>query len=502
MSNGDQSNCPTPVDTTIKVTTAAIGPPAHPTPVPWDFLSDYFHEAENVFEQAWGVPSWWAIGLAVLACIPGVILVLVSHVVLWVIRPFVTAVGAPIFEVLDDIRKTLDPQFAGLAVEVLNELLGTDFNVTHLPQGPDIGAHLARAEEIGYLFHRQMLAEFLAATGVNLQPGGPQYTEPAAATGAGEKITPISGVRAAARFTGLAINFGTASGILGVLGELVPILHIDQLREIGEEVARNLGLGRLQRLALAPIVQILLAEPYKWFINELARPTQLGLGEVVNPFSGAVMKPELIWRDLARAGYSDDKIQAVLELHRKKLNEADLLTLLEGGHFDQPTVTTQLERLGYEHDQAILKTEADHLRAQRPFQDELRSAVTTAYADGHTLQGEMLSIIDSMPLTDDEKALAKLVANYKKKVPSKHLTLAELQTALEKGIIDLAEFTDHLTNLGYSDDDQSILLLLTLDKLDAQKQKAAAAAARAAAKASKGASSPLPPATPPSSSTG
>jgi len=93
-----------------------------------------------------------------------------------------------------------------------------------------------------------------------------------------------------------------------------------------------------------------------------------------------------------------------------------------------------------------------------------------------------------------------LGADYKKKVPSKHLTLAELETAYAEGIIDLTEWRDHLTNLGYSDDDQSILLLLLLTKLQKAKDKAAATAARNAAKGAKktGAppTTPPPPATP------
>ena len=497
MSNGEQSSCPTPVDTTIKVTTAEIAGPSAPTDLPWQVLENYFRESHQVLKDKWGVPDWLAIPLAFLAILPGLVLIPVAHIIIVLLQPFLVALAGTVFAILDDLRKTLDPEFAILAGAILNELLGTDFTVDLLPTGTDIGAHIARAEQIGFLFHKQLLGEFLGGSGLTIDPTTGAISEPKGPAGVGERITPATGIKAAARFTGLAINFSTASGILTTLAGIVPFVHLDDIREIAELVSKNLGLGRLQRLALAPIVQILLAEPYKWFINEIARPTQLGLSEVVNPFSGAVMKPELIWRDLARAGYSDDKIQAVLELHRKKLNEADLLTLLEGGHYDQPTVTTQLKRLGYDDAEAVLKTEVDHLRAQRPFQDELRSAVITAYADGHTLQGEMESIIDSMPLTADEKALAKLVANYKKKVPHAHLTLAQLESAFEQGIIDLAEFTDHLTNLGYSDDDQSILLLLTLAKLDKQEQKVAAAKARAAATAAKKlgtSASPLPPA--------
>lgn len=492
MSNGDQGTPGPPDIPTISVTVTDIKCPDSPTELPFQTLDPFFRDLFCQFNKTWGLGRWTSEILAGLLVTISAAVMVLSHIVLIILNPFILGLSQIVFQFLDSLRKELDSSFALLASSVLNELLGTDFTVDHLAAGADVNAHLARAQEIGFLFHRQLLSEFLTSTGITLDAAGGGFSEPSGPVGAGEKITPSSGIRAAARFSGLAINFATANGIIATLAGLVPEVHLDEIRTIGEEVAKNLGLGRLQRLALAPIVQILLAEPYKWFINETARPTQFGLGEVVNPFSGAVMSAELIWRDLARAGYSDDKIQAVLELHRKKPGESDLLTLFEGGHYDDQRVQAELKRLGYDDTGASTKFEADHLRAQRPFQDELRSAVITAYADGHILRDEMAGIINSMPLSEDEKALALLAADYKKKVPNKTLTLAQLESAFEQGIIDLAGFTDALTKLGYSDDDQNVLLILTLLKLQKQEAAAAAKAARAAK-----AGAPKPPATPP-----
>ena len=498
MSNGDTGNAGPQTIDTITVTVTDIKCPDTPTELPFQTLDPFFRDLFCQFNKTWGLGRWTSellSGALVTVCAAAMAL---SHIVLVLINPFVATAATTVFLALDQVRKDLDQTFMLLASSVLNELLGTDFTVQHLAAGTDISAHLARAQEIGVLFHKQLLSEFLADTGMTLNPDA-TFTEPSGPSSTEkELISPMSGVRAAARFTGLAINFATANGILTTIAGLVPEIHLDDIRVIGEEVAKNLGLGRLQRLALAPIVQILLAEPYKWFINEVSRPTQFSAGEVVNPFTGAVMDASLIWRSLARGGYSDDKISALLELHRKKVTESELLTLFEGGHFDQATVLSGLKRLGYDDPTAATKLETMHLQAQRPYQDEVRIAAVTAYADGHIQRDELQGIVNSMPLSDDEKALVMLAADYKRKVPTKHLTLAELDSAFSQGIIDLAEYTDHLTNLGYSDDDQSILLLLELDKIKAAEAKAAAAAARTAAKNAKAtgapASSPLPPA--------
>jgi len=144
----------------------------------------------------------------------------------------------------------------------------------------------------------------------------------------------------------------------------------------------------------------------------------------------------------------------------------------------------------------VVKFEADHLKAQRPYQDEVRAAVVAAYADGHIERAELEGIVNSIPLSADERALVLLAADYKRRVPNKHLSVAQLESAFEQGILDLQEFTDQLTTLGYAPDDQNVLLLLTLIKLNKQKEAAAAKAARAATKAAKGGAGTPPPAPP------
>ncbi len=314
-------------------------------------------------------------------------------------------------------------------------------------------------------------------------------------------VSPEQGDAAVRAFLGFVLSFAVRQGNIEFLVQFLPeeIRFAEGFRQYGELMAKNLGLGRLTRLVLKPLVTTLAATPFQWKLNELYRPTQLKLADVVNPFTGAVMEAKDIWADLAREGYTDVKIKALLELHRKKLSEADLSTLFSAGHIDQATLQQLIQRLGYTLEDAQQKAEVDRLDKVKPYFEELRAAAVSAYADGHTDRKELEGIVDGLPLTAEEKTYILLAADYKRKVSNKHLTVAQLEQAFNEGIIDLTEFTDHLTVQGYSDDDQSILLLLTLEKLAKAKEKAAAAAARSTAKAAKkagGSASPLPPPTP------
>jgi len=494
MPNGEEQFGPPPPDQpTIKVESRDVAPPKIPTDLPREHLELYYRETYDLLRHKLGVSDFFATIISGVVIALAATLMAVAHIIIILIQPFIPALGGAVFQVLDDLRKILDPQFAQIAVAILNELLGTEFTVQHMPQGTDINAHIQRAQEVGFLFHKQLMREFLGGSGISLDAAAGTFQEPTQATGAQEMVTPLSGVSAAARFTGLCINFGAATGVIGTLGGLVPEVHLNELREIGEEVARNLGLGRLQRQALKPIIQILIAEPYKWFLNELARPTQFKLNDVINPFSGAVMKAEVIWRSLAREGYSDDKIKALIELHRRKLSESDVLNLFRAGHFDEQQVCDYFCRLGYTPEDATWKKEADVIKANEPYVQELRAAVVQAFAEGHIDLHEFNGMIDGLPLRKEEKDWIRLAAGYKVRVPRALLTFGELQQAYELGIIDLHEFNQHLAVRGFSDDDQFILQILTLEKLKKIKEHAAAVAARAAAKTKK----PTPPATPP-----
>jgi len=75
------------------------------------------------------------------------------------------------------------------------------------------------------------------------------------------------GAKAAQTFAGYGVNFGVQNGILALIGSLVPETRLDEVREMGVEVAQNLGLGRLMRVALRPLVQTLIATPYTHELN-------------------------------------------------------------------------------------------------------------------------------------------------------------------------------------------------------------------------------------------
>lgn len=371
-----------------------------------------------------------------------------------------------VLDVLDGIRKGADPAVTQLAVSVLNELLGTDFSQQQMPLGLGVGDHLSRAKSIGALLVTQLETEFLSASGGTVSPSaGPAET-----------------------FSGLAINFGLASAIMGLIGGAVPGAHLEELRELGEEVAQNIGLGRLVRRALQPYVQILVQQPLTWLLHQRYHPTQFSTAELVNPFSSVVMSQQQIYTALDLLGYSDDKKQAFIELHQKRLSVDEVELLVRWGAWTAQQGHDYVAQLGWPAELVDTVLTLPLLKRADTRVNQLLTAIEGAAEKNQITIDEFNAVVNALPISTNEKPFIASTVLYKAHAPiAKHKTLTNAQelTAFENGLVTADDLFTRWQAQGYSSDDQTLLLalaLIALKKFEAAQAKAAATAAKAAAK--------------------
>lgn len=448
-----------------------------PTPnvqfaIPTDGLRELYKYVCGFIRLA-GAPLWIAKFIAGLAIAPLIILNYILSIGITVFAPAVSSLSIEALGLIDTFRKQIDPTVANVSTEVLNELLGTDFTVGHLAAGTDVAAHLARAAEVGGMLHDQLTTEF---------------------RGQGD-VTPEAGQKAARTMSGFLINFGTATGILAFLGGLVPAVHLDEIREIGEQVARNLGLGRLNRMAMKPLVTTLIATPYQWWLNKQFHPTQFKEGDLINPFTQTTMDHDLIFKTMDLLGYSPDKITELIRLHQKRLTLADVELFVRYGILTRDSGVNMVAELGYDQDTAGAAFNAEDLRRAdavlRTLVDDIESRVIA----GQLSTDDFSSLLDSLPLGTYEKKFRLQTVQYKVKATHNHLTLAQAEKAFESGIWTLDQLEAYFTARGYSADDVNTLELLTLlalAKLDESKKVAQAAYDKKVA-AAKAKNLPIPP---------
>jgi hypothetical protein len=418
-----------------------------PTPtthfaIPTDTLKELYKFVCGLLRSV-GAPQWMARLVASMAVAPIAVINAILTVGITVFAPAVSALAGEGLGLIDVFRKQIDPTVAQVAVAVLNELLGTDFTADHLASGVDVASHIARAEEVGGLLHKQLMSEFQAEG----------------------DVTPDNGAIAARRMSGFLINFGTATGIIAALGGLVPAVHLDEFREIGEQVAKNLGLGRMHRQVMKPIINTLIATPYQWYLNQKFHPTQFKEGDLVNPFTQTLMDHDTIFHAMDLLGYSQDKIEKLIHLHQKRLTLSDVELFVRYEILDRSTALNMVADLGYDQDTAASAFNAEDLRRADAVLRKLIGDIETRVIDGQLTTDAFSQLLDSLPLGTYEKKFYLQTVQYKVKATHAHISFAQAQKAFEIGLWTLDQLDAYLVARGFSLDDVQTLELLTLHTL-------------------------------------
>jgi hypothetical protein len=366
----------------------------------------------------------------------------IGFVMLWIFQNILPEIASAGLDYIDAFRQKLDPQVAGISVQVLNELMGTDYTELHLPGGDTVDAHIARAAEIGRLYINTIQQEI--APGTDL-----------------EQVDGLAGV---ARFTGLIVNFGVATALLGIAGELSSAGLFKDFRLIGEQVSSGLGLSKQMRIAIKPLLKTLVATPFQWQLNKQFHPQRFTAADVINPFAQTLMDSAFIARELELQGWSADRSAQLIGLHQKRLSVDEVETLRRWGYWSDDIARAYVKRLGWPEElitTLLLLPELKRIDARLL---KLVDKLETRVDDGHMTLDDFVAYIKTLPFSQDEQAVMQATVNVSVKTPHKSLSVAEIQSAFEQGVYTLDDLDTRLTQLGFTSDDELVLRTLTLLK--------------------------------------
>ncbi len=420
--------------------------------MPWEFAKQVALTIRKRLTDA-GVPFFLADTIS--AVLHGFVLFsgIVVGLVLWAIK----VMGVELLQVglgyIDQFRKELDPQVAQVSISVINELLGTDFSPAAVKTGTGLEGHLERADEVGALIHQQLISQFEAAGGDDA----------------------IAGARGAEGFTGMIVNFGTATALLGLTGELATVGIMKDFRLIGEQVSSGLGLSRLHRRVFGPLLKTVIIDPYQRYLNKRFHPTHLKANELVNPYTQTLMDSTLLHNELELEGYSAERIEELIKLHQKRLTVTDVETLRRWGYWDTDVAHKYVVDLGWPEELAetVLRIPELHRidgRVSR-FVDTLESWVDA----GHLTVDDALALMKGIGITEDELAVIRATMRTKTVTPHKSLTLTEIENAFAAGIFTEDDVITRLQQAGFQGDDLQTLTTLVLLKFSKTQEAKAVA---------------------------
>jgi len=380
-----------------------------------------------------------------------------------------------------------NPAFWELVAAVTEDITGVHVDADKLKNTRHGSGRIDVMEEVGRQIFDLLAQEFLTPPGTTR--AGPQTFTPGSGIGGlpGFKISPEQGVEAARRFLGYAMTFAVREANVGVLSELATIGYLKNFRDFGENMATNLAIGRQMRIALRPLFQIAIADPLTQALNKQYSPHLFSEAQIVQLTHAGTFDRAALLDELERLGYDAQHAQALVEILKTHVAASDMELLERFGVLTHAEAVQKLATSGMSQDDAELQLKVLDLRRLDVLVRAQADLAQKLTLDGVYSTDQLRSALDALPITEQEKRLRQVLTATQLENPTKFLTLAEMQSALTQGIVDVTELDDYLEKERYSADDATILKLLSLLKTEKAEEAATAAAARKKAAADKAA---------------
>lgn len=367
-------------------------------------------------------------------------------------------------------RQNTIPEQLEISSAVLSEFLGVEIEHDKLKPGQGPDASIRAANQIGGALHDRLEKEFA--------PSG--------------TVTLASGAAAARTFSGYCVNFGVQNAMLSQLAEGISAHYLEHFRELGEEVAQNLGLGRLQRRAMGPLIDNTISTPYDRHLKAKYRPELLQPADYVRAYyAGRLTRAQLSER-IGQKGITEADIDELIKQVASDFGQADIARLIRFGELTRERAIQILRDQGWPEEVAKIRLRAVELSRVDGKEAEYVNVAEQQYVDGFIDDLAFNKVLDKTHLSDEEKQWERNIVGQRKDAARKRVSLSDMRRMYLAAIITLSEFSEYLVELGYSDADQHRLLfdLLSTAAEDGAKEKAKAAAA--AAKAAKAAGTTAP----------
>lgn len=292
------------------------------------------------------------------------------------------------------------------------------------------------------------------------------------------------------RYMAWVLQMGLEGWLEGWIFEMLTSIPyfpgIETFAELDDILARVLGLERITRSVLRPYVDACIVTPADWHCNRTYRPQLLSVSETVRQFTRKRWTREQAGEELARMGYSEDRIEALIAANKKRISASQVIAGIFVGLWDEATAITMLMEDGYDEVNAQRLVSIERSERIARSNERFASAAISAYQSGAISDFELDSALAvAYELADDRNA-ARSLAEFGRAARIKELSEADLEAAVKRNIISMADYRAGLARLGYSPEAAGVLELMLRDVLndaeEARRVKAARDAELAAEK--------------------
>jgi hypothetical protein len=241
---------------------------------------------------------------------------------------------------------------------------------------------------------------------------------------------------------------------------------IEEIAKLGEELVESLGLGRMVRVALRPLVQATVATPLEWKVNKAYTPTLLSPASVIRQFLRGKWDWDEVHEELQRQGYSEARINALLNEQRKFASVGDVRLLTYWGVWTNDEALQYLREQGYDEPAALLALKVEGTRQAEQLYTAESSALTAAYVDRRIDDGTFGRLLTAAVPSAAERAFVTELAQLRRDLNTQNLSAAQAAACVKAKVLAVPDYRAALRREGYTEDAVLALELLLRTEID------------------------------------
>jgi hypothetical protein len=376
---------------------------------------------------------------------------------------------AYLMRIITSIDDGAAPGMAAVVKNSLGHVFGLDTGSTGRKIGKDVSGDVM-GTAIGKMILNSLKSGVPASAGKTLQPDD----------------------TAASNFLSMLAKLGVEGWMDGFIAEAIGGGHFASVLELVPIMNEVLGLGRLSRRALAPLVKILVADPYTWKLHQDYRPALWSESLAIKQLLTGKWDADALDKELGKHGHSPDIITAMIAHARPAFSDADFEYLVAHGYQSKEQYTDRLKALGWKDTDLLNQAQMPETRVINANAAKRWEMFVEAYLRGDidedrlTAEANLLSF--SQPIKDQMASDAVM----RRQLSPKHLTLGEVQAMIKAHVMSLDDLRTWMTRMNYPPDEEALLEIYLMGQITtadeaagAKRQKAKDAQTAAEARAAK-----------------
>jgi hypothetical protein len=284
---------------------------------------------------------------------------------------------------------------------------------------------------------------------------------------AGGQLSPDQGVEGAKQFLGFLMSLAVRQGNLSAMLEMLPpeAQFAKGFEKYGEAISHNLGLSRLARLVLHPMMQILVGDQFTYALRKQYRPTLHDAKDLAAAyFRGHIPEADMA-EQLKIEGWTDQRGKEHIDALRPRILPGEIFHAYDVGALTRADTVKRIGLLGYIPEDAEWLTMVHDTEVAQKAAARIATKLKEEFLRGVITETEWTDTLKLLELSEPDRKALQGETDQLSRLPRHTLTYIEMHKAFLEGVITVTDWDQYLIRTGYRQDDRAILTnMLLLDQ--------------------------------------